>query len=112
MKSKYENLDTIIYQNTNGQADIQYIEYEGTLKREEVSSSSGTVRSNEVFGRFQLPKVGKRFSMVAEPFDKNFSKEEAVRMVSTSVVKRVERDQDGVINFWTENSKYLLTLER
>jgi len=111
MKSKHESLDTIIYQNTNGQTDIQYIEFEGTLKREGLSSSSGIVRSSEVFGRFQLPEVGKRFSMVAEPFDKGLPKEQAVRMVSTSVVKRVEQDKDGLIHFWTENSKYSLVLK-
>ena len=112
MKNKHESLDTIIYQNTNGQTDIQYIEYEGTLRREDVSSSSGTVRSPEVFGRFQLPEVGKRFSMVAEPFDKSLPKEEAMRMVSTSVVQIVEQDEDGAIHFWTENSKYSLSLKK
>lgn len=108
MKSKHESLDTIIYQDTYGQTDIQYIEYEGTLRREEVSSSSGIVRSSEVFGRFQLPEIGKRFSMVAKPFDKSLPKEKAVRMVSTSIVKRIEEDDNGVIHFWTENSKYTL----
>lgn len=109
MPAKYQSLDTIIYNNPNGESDIQRIDYEGTLKRSQMTSLSGIVRSSEIFGRYQLPEVGKRFSMVAEPFDKSLPKEEAVRLISTSVVKRVERDQDGVIHFWTENSEYILS---
>lgn len=111
MTSKYEELDTIVHNYTNAATDIQYIENYGTLCREEVSPDSGPIRSSEVFGRFQLPEVGKRFTLVAEPFDKTLPLNGAFRVVSTSVVKRVEQEKGSYIYFWTENSKYALSLK-
>lgn len=110
MTKQYERIDTIVLKYTDAPEDIQHIECHGTLKREEKSEASGHVRSSEIFGRFQLPEVGKRFNMVAEPFDQSLDHTRAQRIVSTSTVTRVEQTNDKVVYFWTQNSKYSLSL--
>lgn len=108
---KFESIDAISIKDSTSHVDIQYIECRGILRREEVTESSGAVRSSEVVGRFQRPVVGKIFTIVSEPFDKNLPTEEAVRVVSTSLVQKLEDGPHGLIYFWTENSKYSLTIK-
>lgn len=110
MIKKFESIDTLILNYPDAPTDIQYIECSGILRREDKSENSGNIRSKEVFGRFQLPEVGKIFNLVAEPFDKNLSTDQTTRVVSTSKVIKVEKDENDIIHFWTLNSKYSLEI--
>lgn len=111
MIKKFETFDTIsILDASSRTVDTQYVGHKGHLERVEVTETSGQVRSKVVYGRFQLPEIGKCFSLLAEPFDKSLSPELGFRNINTSQVTKVERNGD-VILFETLNSKYRLILE-
>lgn len=110
MTSKHESIDSIVLNYIDAPTDIQYIECSGVLRREDVSEKSGHIRSKEVFGRFQLPQVGKVFNLIAEPFDKSLSIDTSVRIVNTSEVTKVVMLDNGLIHFWTMNSMYSLKI--
>jgi hypothetical protein len=106
----HEQLDTILLRSDED-SHIQYLGYKGYLERLKKSDASGHIRSTQVFGRFQLPEIGKPFGLITEALDETLDPSRSMRVVSTSIVQKVSQEADGTIVFFTENSTYLLKLQ-
>ena len=80
----------------------------GVLKRTSKGSKSGHIRSNDVFGLFNLPEIGKPFIILARPFDESISENEGFRTVISSLVVKINQKSYNQVLFETENSCYKL----
>lgn len=77
------------------------------VKLERLENGSALRTSMVVGVADDLPEVGQRFSMYGEPLDPTVGD---TRVVTTSLVKSVERVSRWVEEFKTENSTYKLTV--
>lgn len=108
MIKKFETIDSISFVD-DGKVDTQFLRHKGFLERIGITEASGHIRSKVVYGRFQIPEVGKVFSLVAEPYREDLSPELDLRNITTSRVTKVEKNENEVY-FETLNSRYKIIL--
>jgi len=74
------------------------------VKLTQLESTHDNVRTKEIVGFcFELPKVGRRFTMFGESLDKRLD----IRMLNTSPVRKITK-RKNILYLKTENSSYKL----
>ena len=69
-----------------------------------VTSTHNNLRTDQIVGKtLKLPTIGQSFQMTSEPLTPGTD----IRVITTSLVEEF-KDEDGVIEFKTRNSTYLL----